>query len=66
VITVLSTGNALPAAVAIGLGGRTAPTQVIDDDAFAVFDPAQDGSDFYESLEGMPVDVRNAVVVCPP
>jgi predicted extracellular nuclease len=64
-LTGLSTGNPLPAAVVIGLGGRFAPTQVIDDDVFAVFDPAQDGIDFYESLEAMRVDLRNAVVVAP-
>ena len=37
----------------------------IDNDAFAMFDPDQDGIDFYESLEGMLVQVNNARVVGP-
>jgi predicted extracellular nuclease/2',3'-cyclic-nucleotide 2'-phosphodiesterase (5'-nucleotidase family) len=62
-VSVLSTGNAVPAATVIGQGGRTPPNQVIDDDSFASFDPATDGIDFYESLEGMLVQVNNAQVV---
>ena len=38
--TVLSTGNPLPAATVLGIGGRSLPTAVIDDDSFAAFDPA--------------------------
>jgi len=70
-ITVQSSGNALPAPVIIGTGGRVPPTMVIEDDAIGdvetsgVFDPANDGIDFYESLEGMLVQVNNAVVVGP-
>ncbi|MGK6319449.1 Calx-beta domain-containing protein [Sphingomonas sp. DT-204] len=56
-ISVESTGNALPAAVLIGAGGILPPTEVIEDDAFASFDPAQDGLDFWESLEGMRVTI---------
>ena len=57
IVTVDSVGNALPAAVLIGVGGRRPPTETIDDDAFASFDPATDGIDFYESLEGMRVTI---------
>lgn len=64
-VTVVSTGNPLPAPTVIGIGGRVPPTQVIEDDSFAVFDPASDGIDFYESLEGMLVQVNNAVAVGP-
>jgi predicted extracellular nuclease len=65
-ISVLSSGNPLPAPIVIGNGGRIAPNQVIEDDATnvntnGVFDPATDGIDFYESLEGMRVQVNNAV-----
>ena len=63
-ITTLSSGNPLPAAIVIG-SDRTPPTQIIDNDSFALFDPAQDGIDFYESLEGMRVQVNNAVAVSP-
>jgi predicted extracellular nuclease len=69
----LSSGNALPSATILGNGGRTIPTQVINNDAVGgnvenpatLFDPAQDGIDFYESLEGMLVQVNNPVAVSP-
>ena len=70
-ITVLSSGNPLPPATLIGVGGRAQPKTVIDDDAIGdvetsgVFDPAADGIDFYESLEGMLVQVNNPVAVGP-
>jgi predicted extracellular nuclease len=62
---------ALPAATVIGIGGRTPPTTVIEDDSAAnveagnTFDPAQDGIDFDESLESMLVQVNSPVVVGP-
>lgn len=62
-ITVTSSGNALPAAVLIGTGGLLPPTQTIDDDGLSVFDPANDGIDFWEALEGMRVTVDSPLVV---
>lgn len=56
-VTVTSSGNALPAAVLIGTGGILAPTDTIDDDGLTSYDPATDGIDFYEALEGMRVTV---------
>ena len=64
-ITTLSTGNSLPTAVILGAEGRIPPTEVIDNDDLEVFDPAEDGIDFYESLEGMRVEVQDAVAVSP-
>jgi predicted extracellular nuclease len=64
-IAVLSIDNPLPAATVLGIGGRTLPTAVIDDDSFAAFDPANDGIDFFETVEGMRVQVNNPVVVGP-
>jgi predicted extracellular nuclease len=70
-VTVLSTGNPVPAATVIGNGGRAQPTMAIEDDATGsvetsgVFDPANDGIDFYESLEGMRVQVNDPAVVGP-
>ena len=55
----------------VGAGGRVPPTTVIEDDASGdvetsgVFDPAQDGIDFYESLEAMLVQVNDGVAVGP-
>jgi predicted extracellular nuclease len=66
VVTVLSTGNALPAPTVIGTGGRIPPNTVIEDDATGnveapgvLFDPLEDGLDFYESLEGMLVQMND-------
>lgn len=53
--TINSSGNALPTAVLIGTGGLLPPTTVIDNDSFGTYDPATDGIDFWESLEGMRV-----------
>ena len=64
-IKILSTSNPLPDPVKIDSKGRIPPLSVIDDDSMALFDPESDGLDFYESLEGMRVEVDNAVVVGP-
>jgi predicted extracellular nuclease len=69
--TVLSSGNPVPPTTVVGSGGRVPPGEVIEDDASGsvetsgVFDPATDGIDFYESLEGMRLQVNNPVVVGP-
>ncbi|HLO29831.1 MAG TPA: PxKF domain-containing protein, partial [Anaerolineales bacterium] len=70
-VTVQSTGNPLPTVVVIGTSGRMPPTENIEDDATGdvensgVFDPAMDGIDFYESMEGMLVQVNDPVAVGP-
>ncbi len=70
-VAVLSSGNPLPAPTVVGAGGRVPPSMVIEDDASGsvetsgIFDPAADGIDFYESLEGMRVQVNQAVAVGP-
>ena len=61
----LSTNNPIPAPVVLGAAGRQPPTRVIDNDNFAIFDPEEDGIDFYESLEGMLVEVQDAVAISP-
>ncbi len=61
----LSRGHRLPHPVVLGAGGRTPPDRIIDNDGITVFDPGQDGIDFYETLEGMRVTVRNAVAISP-
>ena len=61
------------APVIIGNGGRVPPNQIIDNDtsgsvevaAQTTYDPNQDGIDFYESLEGMLVQVNDARVIAP-
>ncbi len=62
-VTPVGTGSVPP--TLIGPGGRVPPTVVIDDDQLSSFDPRTDGIDFYESLEGMLVQVVDAQVVGP-
>ena len=70
-VTKLSSGNALPAPIILGTGGLIPPSTIIEDDATGnvetsgVFDPVNDGLDFYESLEGMLVQVNDAVATGP-
>ncbi len=71
-VDVLSHGNPLPEATLVGPGGLVPPGEVIEDDAQdgtveqqTDFDPARDGIDFWESLEGMRVAVDDAQVVGP-
>ncbi|NJL21156.1 MAG: cadherin-like domain-containing protein [Leptolyngbyaceae cyanobacterium SM1_3_5] len=57
----------------LGNGGRIPPSQIINNDAVGgnvenpatPFDPAEDGIDFYESLEGMVVQINDAVATSP-
>jgi len=60
-INVIGTGAITP--TLLGDGGRHIPTEVIEDDHFAAFDPSQDAADFYESLEGMVVSLHNVQAV---
>ncbi|MCB1491794.1 MAG: endonuclease/exonuclease/phosphatase family protein, partial [Rhodobiaceae bacterium] len=61
-VTVMSSGNALPSAVLLGVD-RIQPDSVIDDDGLTSFDPATDSIDFLESLEGMLVEVNDPLVI---
>lgn len=62
---------AVPDATLVGAGGRVPPSTVVEDDAAGdvetsgVFDPAQDGLDFWESLEGVRLQLNDAQVVGP-
>lgn len=61
-LTILSSGNVIAATV-IGADGRQAPGEVIDSDNFGSFNPEHDAIDFYESVEGMLVQVKDAAVI---
>ncbi len=73
--TVLAPTATIPAPTLVGPGGLAVPTTVIDNDAGAgppinvetagQFQPAEDGIDFWESLEGMRVSLEDARVVGP-
>jgi hypothetical protein len=69
--TVTASGQPVPETV-VGPGGRVPPPAVIEDDATGdveapgvLFDPAEDGLDFWESLEGMRLRIDDAQVVGP-
>jgi uncharacterized protein len=71
-VIVLSSGNTLPAPTVVGMGGRMPPTEVIHVgsptgtvESGTVFDPDTNGLDFYETLEGMLVQVNGALAVGP-
>ncbi|MBM3128547.1 MAG: hypothetical protein FJ009_07965 [Chloroflexi bacterium] len=70
-ILILSSGNALPAPIIVGTGGRIPPNTIINDDSTGdvetsgVFDPANDGIDFWESLEAMRVRLNFARAIGP-
>jgi uncharacterized protein len=70
--TVVSSGPVPPIApTVVGFGGRVPPAIVIEDDSAGnvetsnTFDVNADGIDFHESLEGMLVQINNAVAVGP-
>ncbi|HIQ12526.1 MAG TPA: hypothetical protein EYH29_06630, partial [Caldilineales bacterium] len=70
-IIVLTQNNPLPSPTVLGDGGRIPPNQIIDNDSTGdvnntpTFDPDEDGIDFYESVEGMRVQINDAVAVAP-
>ena len=54
----------LPDTVVLG-EDRIQPTEIIDNDGLESFDPEEDAIDFYESLEGMRVEVPRPTVLSP-
>ncbi|KOY15585.1 hypothetical protein AMS66_15425 [Paenibacillus xylanivorans] len=63
-ITVEQPNVELPQPVIIGKGGRVIPN-VIDSDGLSEFNPDVDAIDFYESLEGMRIQLDNATILGP-
>ncbi|UQZ34547.1 hypothetical protein C2I18_14080 [Paenibacillus sp. PK3_47] len=62
---IISSGNALPAATILGTGGRTIPTAAISGGLTKELDPSKYSLDFYESLEGMRVQLNNPQIIGP-
>jgi hypothetical protein len=56
-------GNTAIEAVLIGEDGRLPPNVAIDDDGLASFDPTTDAIDFWESLEGMKVELYRPTAI---
>ncbi|MBS4191141.1 endonuclease [Bacillus sp. FJAT-49705] len=63
-IQMIKSNEPLPAPVVLGVD-RMPPLEVIDSDSLTAFNPEVDGIDFFESLEGMLVQVNNPKVVAP-
>jgi uncharacterized protein len=69
-VAVTGHGAAIPAPVLVGPGGLTVPTAVRTDapgdvTTSTTFDPAHNALDFYRSLEGMLVEIKDSVAVGP-
>jgi predicted extracellular nuclease len=70
-VTVVAAGASVPAPTVVGPGGRVPPSTVIDDDSAGdvettgTFQPATDGLDFWESLEGMWLGIDEPEVTGP-
>lgn len=63
VVSVVENGVELPTPIQIDESNL--PSEVIDNDGFAEFDPEEDAIDFWESLEGMLVEVGTVKAVSP-
>lgn len=55
----------MPAPIVLGENGVKIPDQIIDNDAFGLFDPNEDAIDFYESIEGMRVTMPTPKIIAP-
>ncbi|WP_019243119.1 MULTISPECIES: DUF6359 domain-containing protein [Bacillus] len=63
-VRVVASNQKLPKPVKINKDYKQ-PTKIIDNDQFKQFDPRQDGIDYYESLEGMFVQIEEPKVIAP-
>ena len=64
-VRVLAAGVALPPAVVVGASGRMPPLRPLVAEDLQRWDPQADALDFWESLEHMRVEVKDALVVGP-
>jgi len=69
-VEVVKNDQELPEPIVLGNGGLTIPDRIIENDvngnvgrSTALFDPEEDGMDFFESLESMRVQINNAVAI---
>ncbi|MED3538361.1 DUF6359 domain-containing protein [Bacillus toyonensis] len=64
-VAVIAKDQPLPAPIVLGENGVKIPNQIIDNDAFGLFDPNEDAIDFYESIEGMRVTMPTPKIIAP-
>lgn len=63
-IVITTSNQTLPKPVVLDVD-RKMPTKVIDNDNLGKFDPKKDGIDYFESLEGMIVEIENPTIIAP-
>lgn len=64
VVAKKESGHELPKPVIVN-EDRIMPKNVIDNDQFSTFDPEQDGIDFFESIEGMIIEIKKPKIIAP-
>lgn len=64
-VEIVSHDHEVPAPVVLGKNGRALPTAVIDNDGLTTFDASEDAMDFYESMEGMLVQLPSPTIISP-
>lgn len=62
-IEVLAMTDEIPTPMILGENDMISPDKIIENDGFRIFDPEEDGMDYYESLESMLIEVKNGIVV---
>lgn len=65
VIRLEASNQPLPGPTVIGQQGRTIPNQIASSDGLAAYDPTRYSIDFYESLEGMRIQLNDASIIGP-
>jgi predicted extracellular nuclease len=64
-LEVAATGRPLPQVIFLGRSGRKVSTALVDDDGLQTYEPYRDAIDFFESLEGMRVELQRPWVTGP-
>lgn len=63
--TIVDHDQELPEPIVLGKDGRAIPSTIVDNDAMEEFQPEEDAIDFYESLEGMLVELPTPTILSP-
>lgn len=64
-IRLQASNQPLPAPIILGQQGRNIPNQIAASNGFTAYDPTQYSIDFYESLEGMRIQLNDAAIIGP-
>ncbi|CAJ1316433.1 S-layer homology domain-containing protein [Paenibacillus nuruki] len=64
-IRLQASNQPLPAPIILGQQGRSIPNQIAASNGLTAYDPTQYSIDFYESLEGMRIQLNDASIIGP-